>query len=137
MTIRRAVESDLAGILKVHCGSNLSIDPDPSPGYKYAISHNTVLVADEDGEVVGFGLLRGTNVDSLYVLKEIRCRGTGSLLLEQLENTAREQGQLLLHVHANPPDLQDFERLRGFYKHRGYTEVQILAGRWVDFEKIL
>lgn len=121
MNIRRATEADLEGIVKVH----YSIFPgsqDPAPEYEYAIKHQTVLVADDKGEVVGFGLLRGT-IDSLYLLKKNRSSGVGSRILEQLESIAREQGIRALQVHAHSPDPADFERLVRFYEHRGYRRL--------------
>ena len=123
MIIRRAVEADLAGILMVH----YSIFPgsiDPSPGYEYSIRNNTVLIADDEGEVIGFGVLRGA-VDSLYLLRENRGCGIGSLILEQLESIAKEQGIYTLKVYAHSPDPADLERLIAFYEHRGYKRLPV------------
>lgn len=137
MDIRSAEASDLAGILKVH----RSIFPkslDPALGYEYAIKNNIVLVADE-GEVVGYGILRRALLDELYILEEHRGGGISSGMLKKFEKRAREQGIKTLKRHAHSPAPADFKRLLAFYKKYGYKELQInFAGNpWADLEKEL
>src|SRR5438105_3968390 len=119
MTIRRAVEGDMRGILKVRSSNGISNDPDPSPGYQWALKHATLLVAVEGEEVVGFGLLRRETIDSLYVSKERHGDGIGSMILGEMERIAKEKGEEVVQAHASPPDPQDFEKLMSFYIYRG------------------
>src|ERR1700754_4391264 len=102
MIIRRATESDLAGIVKVY-HAIFTGHPDLSPSYEDAIRNHTVLVADENGDVIGFGVFRAT-IDSLYILPGHRSRRIGSRLLEQLENIARRQGVQTLYIYARSPE---------------------------------
>jgi ribosomal protein S18 acetylase RimI-like enzyme len=137
MTIRQAGEADIDGMLKVRRSNGISNDPDPAPGYQWAMQYDTVLVAVEGEEVIGFGLLRGSTIDFLYVSKERHGDGMGSRLLDEMERIARKKGENVVHVHASPPDLQDFEKLRSFYVSRGYKETSVLPGRYADLIKEL
>lgn len=144
MIIRRAGTTDLVGILKVH----QEIFPDhsdPSAGYEAAIRNKNgiVLVADNEGEIIGFGLLRasfkgGSALDELYILSEYRSQGIGSDILQQLENCALEQGEKTIRVHAISPNPDDLDRLIRFYEHREYKRLPSgPTTTGVDFEKEL
>jgi GNAT superfamily N-acetyltransferase len=138
MVIRQAAESDIAGILRVHHDNGLYAVPDPSSDYKSAIEYYTRLVADEGGEVIGFGLLRGTSIDALYVLEGRQGGKIGSRLLEGLESLAEGKGIKVLHVNANPRDKCKLDDLRRFYKRSGYKELIVDVGQgWAEFTKEL
>jgi phosphinothricin acetyltransferase len=110
-----------------------------------------VLVAEADGEVVGWGSLNVFNTRraydhvadfSLYVERGWRGRGVGRQLLEALVARARALGYHKLVLSAFPWN----EAGMAAYRRAGFREVGIyreqgrLDGQWVDtivMEKIL
>jgi GNAT superfamily N-acetyltransferase len=86
-----------------------------------AITNGTVLVAEVDGRLVGFGgsdLKTLTQLKWLYVLPEAQGLGIGSALLESLETMAKSAGLDSWRLHAAPD-------ATGFYMRHGYSEVPI------------
>ena len=83
--------------------------------YLRAIEAHVMVVAERDGEVVGFGeldLQRG-EVVAVYVLPAVAGRGVGSDLLAHLEETARAAGFLHLTLCASL-------NAEAFYARRGW-----------------
>ncbi|MBI5520583.1 MAG: N-acetyltransferase [Desulfovibrio sp.] len=154
MRIRDAEEADIQGILEI---------------YNHAVTHTTaiwnetrvdhadraawlalrrasghpVLVAEEDGRVLGYASYgpwrafegyRHTVEHSVYVREDCRGKGTGLALMRALIHRAREQG---LHVMVagieagNEPSLRLHEKL-GFRREGLLKEVGTKFGRWLD-----
>jgi len=91
----------------------------------------TVLVADDCGIIVGFGVLRAFirsggigNIDELYVLANLHDQGTGSDILKRMEEIAISRGFEWLKVYAHSPNPKDLPKLVRFYEHRGYERIQ-------------
>ena len=83
--------------------------------YRAAIEAHVVVVAERDGDVVGFGELdleRGEIV-AVYVLAAVAGRGVGADLLGHLEETARAAGLARLTLCASL-------NAEAFYAHRGW-----------------
>jgi len=80
-----------------------------------------VLVAREDGELVGFLALRGDVVDHLYVHPAAQRRGVGSELLAEAQSR-RPGGLELWAFQRNTPAL-------AFYARHGFTELYRTDGR--------
>jgi L-amino acid N-acyltransferase YncA len=112
---------------------------------------HSVLVAEEDGAVVGWASLNVFNARraydhvadlSLYVERDWRGRGVGRRLLEALITRARELGYHKLVLAAfpwNAAGMRAYSRA-GFREVGIYREQGRLDGRWVDtvvMEKIL
>jgi phosphinothricin acetyltransferase len=110
-----------------------------------------VLVAEREARVVGWGSLNVFNPRpaydhvadfSIYVLREARGSGVGTVLLTALEARARRIGfhKLVLSMFDwNTPGLALYAR-HGFRTVGRYREQGVLDGRWVDvvaMEKIL
>jgi len=110
-----------------------------------------VLVADDDGQVVGWGSLNQFNprpaydhvVDfSIYVARDQRGRGIGDALLTAIETRARELGFHKIVLAAfphNPGGMRLYER-HNFRTVGIYREQGRLDDRWVDviiMEKLL
>lgn len=110
-----------------------------------------VIVADYEGEIVGWGSLNQYNnrcaydgvADlSIYIARDFRGKGIGGRLLASLESTAKENQfhKIILFTFA-------FNELgQGLYRKMGYREVGvfqnqgILDGEYVDvlaMEKLL
>ena len=83
--------------------------------YLRAIEAHVMVVAERDGEVVGFGELdlERREVVAVYVVPEAAGGGVGSALLEHLERTARGHGFTSLTLCASL-------NAEAFYAHRGW-----------------
>lgn len=110
-----------------------------------------VLVAEVDGQVVGFGSLNVFNPRkaydhvadfSLYIERSWRGKGVGSRLLQALIERARRIGYHKLVLSAfpfNQGGLALYQKF-GFRTVGLYKEQGLLDGRWVDtiiMEKLL
>ncbi len=110
-----------------------------------------VIVAEEDGRVIGWGSLNAFNPRraydyvadlSVYVERSRRGRGIGGRLLERLIELARDLGYHKMVLAAFPfrdAGVTLYTRL-GFTRVGVYREQGLLDGRWVDvliMEKLL
>jgi phosphinothricin acetyltransferase len=110
-----------------------------------------VLVAEVDGEVVGFGSLNVFNPRkaydhvadfSLYVERSWRGKGVGRRLLQALIDRARQNGfhkMVLSAFPFNKAGMSLYQR-HGFQVVGVFKEQGLLDGRWVDtiiMEKLL
>ena len=110
-----------------------------------------VIVAEANGEVVGWGSLNVYNAReayrfvadfSVYVEREFRGKGVGRVLLERLIELAREHGFHKMVPSAFPTNtggMALYQKL-GFRTVGIYREQGMLDGQWVDtiiMEKLL
>jgi phosphinothricin acetyltransferase len=114
-------------------------------------SRHPVIVAEREGQVVGWGSLNQFNPRrayeyvadfSVYVEREWRGKGVGSRLLARLVELARELGYHKLVLSAFPWNEGGMALYRkfGFRTVGIYREMGKLDGRWVDtiiMEKLL
>jgi GNAT superfamily N-acetyltransferase len=77
------------------------------------IANGQVIVAELDGEIVGFAAVVGGELDGLFVEPDLWGSGIGRILVEAAVHEARQRG-LSLTVIANP-------RARGFYETCGFA----------------
>lgn len=77
--------------------------------------HEKTFVAEEEGEVIGFGVLNLENceVGAVYIDPEMARGGAGTKLLEQLEQEAIQEGLTRLSVVASMNAVD-------FYQGNGY-----------------
>ncbi len=114
-------------------------------------SRHPVIVAEADGQVVGWGSLNAFNPRkaydhaadfSVYVERGWRGKGVGRRLLEALIELARQIGYHKMVLSAfpfNTGGIALYERL-GFRTVGIYKEQGLLDGKWVDtiiMEKLL
>jgi L-amino acid N-acyltransferase YncA len=161
LTIRAANDSDLAAIRAIY---NEGIEDriatleteartveDIADWWRQRDSRYTVLVATENGEVVGWASLNRFShrcahaaiADlSVYIARAYRGRGIGLSLLTSLEPLAREAGFHKIVLHA----LDANDHGKRLYRKCGYAEVGVfkehgqLDGNYVDvvtMEKLL
>ena len=84
--------------------------PDPEAWHARMADRRT-LVAEDDGEVVGFiELEEDGHLDMLYLRRDAVGRGVGSLLYRAIEREAREQGIGLIFAEASVTARPFFER---------------------------
>ena len=77
------------------------------------IANGQVIVAEIDGEPIGFAALVGGELDGLFVEPDMWGAGIGRALIEAAAHEARRKG-LTLTVIANPS-------ARGFYESCGFS----------------
>lgn len=144
MNIREAVPSDSEAVYRVHVASIAELGVEgytqeqvdawaqgcESADYSAAIDSETLdfVVAEDDGEVVGFGSLRyespegyETTVDAevtaVYVHPAVARNGVGSKLYTELEHRARERGVRTLGLSVSLNAV-------AFYESHGYERVR-------------
>ena len=101
------------------------------------------LVAEEDGEVVGFAALspvsrrdayRGVVENSVYVSQHTRGRGVGSALLNELVRRSQEAGIWTIQTSIFPENLPSLAvHMRAGFRVVGRRErIGQLNGEWRD-----
>jgi putative acetyltransferase len=83
--------------------------------YTGTIAAGRLFVAEESGQVVGFGDLdvASGEVTAIYVVPEAQGRGVGGALLEEAENRARQAGLREIRLVSSVNAVAFYER-RGF-----------------------
>ncbi len=133
LKIRRARQEDCHSIGSVHAAAVRAIStalytpdeiqawavPRKPESYEESIRSKDFFVADEDGAILGFGVLNQeiAEVEAVYVSPGAVRRGIGLELLRKLEERARAQGiqQLSLNASLNAVP---------FYEKAGYVAQQ-------------
>lgn len=130
LTIRRARQEDCQAIVRVHSAAVAGISttlytpeeiqswsiPKKPESYEESIRIKEFFVAEEDGIIVGFGVLNqeSAEVEAVYVSPEAGRRGVGLELLRKLDERARSIGLGVLRLSASLNAVP-------FYKRAGYV----------------
>lgn len=143
MEIRAAEPTDADAVRRVHRASIEGLGPEAydseqveawasgceSADYASTIADDDVrfVVAERDGDIVGFGSLRlerladestaDAEITGVYVHPSVAREGVGTALLADLEREARERGRRLLGLSASLNAVP-------FYDHHGYERVE-------------
>jgi ribosomal protein S18 acetylase RimI-like enzyme len=127
--IREFREDDYEAVLRVWREAGLTIKPsDTLPELRKVVDRNpgTFLVAEEEGTVVGtvIGAWDGRRawVYHLAVLPAARGRGTGRMLMEELERRLRAIGATKLNLLIEPGNAA----VGDFYRKLGYAPDDLL-----------
>jgi GNAT superfamily N-acetyltransferase len=133
MNIRIATPQDWSDIEQVLISA--IDDSTNSPYWQDLMDRKLIRVAEQEGKVIGFGILYDTEeeIDALYISKEHQGEGVGSALLKQLEAVACDLGFQRVIVEA----AFDSEN---FYAGKGYKsigEVSPRLGKRTIMEKSL
>lgn len=145
MLIRRAGPEDSEAVWRVHvsaireiCGSHYTPDeveawtsPLRPQSYERSIEQGRVFVAEEGGEIVGFGTLNveQEEIEAVYVSPATTRRGIGMKLLQALEAEARRLGLANLRLSSSLNAVEFYWRAgyrsHGSSKHRLGSGVEI------------
>ncbi|WP_055585019.1 GNAT family N-acetyltransferase [Streptacidiphilus griseoplanus] len=124
VVIRRARTADAPAIAQVHMASRAATMPYLPPQKRnhqqvtdwvreVHLRRNRTWVAEHRGEVVGYASLAGDLLQHLYLRPDVRRRGVGTLLLDEVRR--HSPAGLTLHVFQQNTDA------RAFYEHHGFT----------------
>ncbi|MET7745467.1 GNAT family N-acetyltransferase [Streptomyces sp. NPDC005385] len=125
--IRCAQEADAAVIARVHMASRSAAMPYLPPQKRdheqvtrwvrdVLFVECRVWVAVSDAEVVGYAALDGDMLEHLYLRPDVRRRGVGTLLLDEVRRHSPDG--VSLHV------FQQNTGARAFYERHGFTVVE-------------
>ncbi|MFD6439103.1 arsinothricin resistance N-acetyltransferase ArsN1 family A [Peribacillus sp. NPDC060186] len=161
MIIREAMEADIDSIKEIYnqgiedrvatLETEMKDQTYMEEWFAKHIGRYKVIVADQEGEIVGWASLnqyngrdayKGVADLSVYISRDHRGKGIGGLLLRSIEKLAKENDFNKIVLFTFP-----FNQMgQGLYKKRGYREVGvfknqgILDGEFVDvmaMEKLL
>ena len=90
---------------------NLSVS-----GMELKIREMEILVAEINGQVAGWGAIRGDRLEGLYTDPDFAGRGIGTELLNKLEVLMRTYGIRTIRAEASL-------NAEGFYLRRGYESL--------------
>lgn len=142
ITVRAAVLHDVQRITEIHNQgiidreSVLDITPRPLrerlAWFKNLSAREAVLVAEDEGSVIGFCALQPFSPEDMYahigvvtywIEKDYRHQGIGRRLAQEILPVAKQKGYLKFMIYA-----YSFNREKmGFYKEVGYTEIGVLS----------
>jgi GNAT superfamily N-acetyltransferase len=133
MNIRTATPQDWPGIKEVLISA--IDDSTGSPYWQDLMNRKLILVAEQEGNVIGFGIFNDTKeeIDALYIAREHQGEDVGSALLTQLEIVAYNLGFRRVIIEA----AFDSDT---FYADKGYKpigEVSPNLGKRTIMEKSL
>ena len=130
LNIRRARQEDCETIMSVHVAAVTGIHtdlytpeeiqswaaPKKPESYKESINNKEFFVADDNGVLLGFGVLNrdSAEVEAVYVSPSAGRRGIGLELLRQLEKSATALGLHVLRLNASLNAVP-------FYEKAGYV----------------
>lgn len=130
MRIRRAVESDIPEIRRIHGAGISQVCSRDYPSeviaswlagrrddrYRIAIQELSFWILEDGAQVIGFGSadLVGGKVEGLFLDPEFRGKGYAATLLAHLENAAIEAGVEFLGLESSLS-------AKAFYEKHGYT----------------
>jgi len=143
--IRLADAADAAVIARIHMISRVATMPYLPPQKR---NHDQVTqwvedvllkscrtwVAVRDGEILGYAALEGDMLEHLYLRPEVRRRGIGKLLLDQVRRHSPDG--VSLHVFQQNTDARAFYELHGFTVldtsdgHRNMERLPDMTLRW-------
>ncbi len=151
--VRTATEADVPAILDIyneailHSTATFDIEPqtlEERLQWLRETQHpHCVIVAEDDGAVVGWGCLRGfrprvayrfTAEDSVYIHEEYRGHGVGTLLLAELIERAKAGGlhSVVAGMTEGNPASEALHKRCGFVETGRDREVGYKFERWLD-----
>ena len=153
VVIRDAAESDLGAINDIynhyvlHSTCTYQEEPETLEGRRHWFHHHgpphSIIVAELNGNVVGWGSLSGyharsayrrTVENSVYVHHQQHRRGIGSLLLQELIVRARALGHkaIIAGIDADQQASVALHAKFQFEKVGHFKQVGFKFGRWLD-----
>jgi phosphinothricin acetyltransferase len=152
-TVRDVLPADLSAINDIynhfvqHSTCTYQEEPESMEGRRRWFRHHgerhPVIVAEVDGQVIGWGSLsayharsayRFTVENSVYIHHKHHRRGIGSLLLQDLISRARSLGHraIIAGIDADQPASIALHGKFGFVEVGHLKQVGFKFGRWLD-----
>lgn len=139
VTIRPAVEADLAEVVAIECAS--FGDAWPASAFADLLREGRMLfvVAARDGGVAGYAIAwfagGAGELANIAVAPAMRGRGIGAALLERVLDAARREGAGETYLEVRESNAA----ARGLYASRGFEQVGRRRGyyRWPDEDAIV
>ena len=152
-TVRPATEADVPAILDIYneaiLHSTATFDVEPQTlderlqWFRETRPPHCVIVAEEEGDMVGWGCLRTfrprvayrfTVEDSVYIHEQHRGGGVGTLLLADLIERAKSGGfhSVIAGMTEGNPASEALHRRFGFVEAGREREVGYKFERWLD-----
>jgi putative acetyltransferase len=138
LMIRHATQEDLECVATLHKASILGLcaghysalqlaqwtEALRPEGYAALLTSREFLVAEENGELLGFGVLdiREALINATYVCTRTTRRGVGRCLVEAMEAIARQSGVARLRLSSTLNAVSFYERL-------GYVQQEASTNR--------
>lgn len=130
--IRLADTADAAVIAHIHMVSRVATMPYLPPQRRghdevtrwvedVLLTSRRTWVAVRDGQVLGYAALEGDMLEHLYLRPEVRRRGIGTLLLDEVRRHSPDG--VSLHV------FQQNTEARAFYERHGFTVLDTSDGQ--------
>ena len=142
LKIRKARQEDCHSIGSVHAAAVRGIStalytpeeiqawavPKKPESYEESIRSKEFFVAEDDGNIVGFGVLNqeSAEVEAVYVNPEAARRGIGLEILSKLEERASVRGLRQLRLNASLNAVPFYERAG--YVAREPSKYRLLTG---------
>jgi len=109
----------------------------PDPAHRAAIARviaaDMVLVAEEEGEIVGVLRGRADKLQSLFIRADHHRRGIGRRLVMHFEQACRQQGSSVIRLQATLYAVP-FYRALGYKKSTGVRTGQIFDGTGFKYQ---
>jgi GNAT superfamily N-acetyltransferase len=130
--VRPAVAADAKAVMRIHVNSREAAMPYLPPRRRsdeevvrwvrdiVLAECRTWVAVDGAEEVLGYAALEGDMLEHLYLRPDVRRRGIGTLLLDQVRR--HSPGGLSLHVFQRNTDA------RAFYERHGFTVMDTNDG---------
>jgi len=151
VTVRRAVVGDEAALVAIEVtawdassGFPSLTPPDKTTFFSERSGPDAHLVAEEDGEVLGYIRLQDKypfpegsgvlSVNGVAVSKAARGRGVGSILLTAVTDEATRRGarKITLHVHGTNTVARRLYERHGYVVEGTHPREFLIEGQYVD-----
>ena len=145
MNIRTALQSDFAAIVTI-CVSSMKdtygafftedqmrpwIEGGETESYVQSMIDD-MLVAEEDGEVVGVASLKNDMIDLVWVAQEHRNKGIGETLMAEAEKTLSRKGHKTGRLEVFEPNTRAIE----FYERLGWSRKDTYLDESAGINKV-
>ncbi len=113
-----------------------SDDPDHEAAIVNIIQAAVMLVAEDEGQIVGVLRGRADRLQSLFVRGDTHGQGIGRRLVEMFEQEAQRQGTTTIRVASSLYAISFYQRL-GYKKTTGVRAKPCFDGDWFPYQPMI